>query len=70
MPVLRLGYGPDDPGFDSDVDKGLFSKQIQTDNGGYPAYYSTGTAFFSQGVHRPWQEINRSPPTHSEDKNE
>ena len=46
MPVLRLDYGLDDPGFDSDVDKRLFSKQIQTYNGGYPAYYLIGTAFF------------------------
>jgi hypothetical protein len=52
----------------------LFSKKkkkkIHTDNGGHPLYYSIDTALFSQAVYRPWQEINRSTPTHSEDKNE
>jgi hypothetical protein len=71
VPVLRLGYGLDDLGFDSDVDKIFFfspKKSRPTMEDIQPTIQKLPRFFSPQGVHCPWQEINRSTPTHSEDK--
>jgi hypothetical protein len=45
-------------------------QNIRTVSGAHPASYSVGTGFFFLGVNRPWREVDHSPPSTAELKNE
>ena len=61
-----------DPGFESQQGQEiyLFSKTVQTGSRAQRASYSRGTGVFSRVVKRPRREVDHSPPSSAEVKNE
>ena len=57
-------------GFESRQRQEIFVRNVQTGSGSHSISHSVGTADLSQGMKRPGFEVNHSPPTIAEFKNE
>jgi len=68
----RLRYGLDDPGFESwpAQETFLFSRNVQTDYAAHPASCSICTDVPSSGIKRPRREVDHSPPSSADVKDQ